>query len=111
VLTVVSVKRRGSVTLRIGNCEHELARGYTAEIEPGVFIKLIDLSAGRAKFGVLAPKRIAVYRGEIYARIQAQKLEAARRQSIGTRAGVALCGLFVAMSALPMSLLLQLAGA
>ena len=109
VLTLVSVQRRGSVTLRIGNSEHELARGYAAEIEPGVTIKLLEVTAGRATFGIQAPKRIAVHRGEVYARIQAERAAVALQQSMPERVGTAICGVFVALSTWLVSILLGVA--
>lgn len=108
VLTLVSVQHRGSVTLQIGKGRHELAVGYTADIEPGVSVKLIALRAGQARFGITAPKSIPVHRGEIYARIKAQELEEQRRQRMPERVGKVIAGVFLALSTWP-AYLLQMA--
>lgn len=109
VLTLVSVHHRGSVTLQIGKGEHELAVGYTAEIEPGVSVKLIAVRAGQARLGIIAPRKIPVHRGEVWARIKAQELEEARRKRMPERVGQAIAGLFAVLSVWPISLLVQMA--
>ncbi len=108
VITVAGVTRAGSVHLRIGRRQHELAEGYTADIEPGVTVKLLRVHAGRATLGFTAPKKIAVHRLEIYERIQAEKLEIARRQRMPERVGQVIAGVFLALSAWP-AYLLQMA--
>lgn len=110
VLTVVRIKRSGSVTLRIGKYEHELAEGYTSQIEPGVTIKVLRVRSGNADIGIVAPEKLKVYRGEIYAQIKAQQDAEARRLAMPTQVGQAIFGFFLALSAWPMYLL-QMAGA
>lgn len=109
MLTLVSVQRRGSVTVQIGTYQHELARGVTAEIEPGVTVKLTRVTAGQATLALHGPKHIKIWRGEIYALIQAQQAEDARRQRMPELVGQAIAGLFAVLSVWPISLLVQMA--
>lgn len=110
VITVMATRTGRSVVLQIGKCQHELAVGYTAEIEPGVTIKLFDVRGGDARIGVHAPKHIPVDRSEY--REWKQRQEAARkRASMPERVGIAMCGLFLSLSAVPAWLLAsQIAG-
>ncbi len=50
-------------------------------IDSNITIKVLSISEGQVKLGITAPDNIAIFRGEIYAKVKQETIEAFKNSS------------------------------
>lgn len=63
--------------------------GEVIAIGNNIFITIVEIKGNQIRVGIDAPKDVPVYRKEIYDQIQAENLEAAQNQELGSLDGLA----------------------